>query len=86
MSDGILNRLEDKVDHISDKISSIDSTLAAQHVSLQEHMRRTSLLEGEVKPLVRHDTVIMFLVKCVSLIVSSELIVYLLEKIKGRNC
>lgn len=54
MDDKRLNRLEDKLDHISEKIGSIDTTLAAQHVSLKEHMRRTSLLEEDMKPIKKH--------------------------------
>lgn len=45
------NRLEDKLDRISDQISEINVTLAKQHVSLQEHIKRTDILEGQVAPL-----------------------------------
>ena len=52
--DSKLDKIENKIDHISDKINSIDVTLAAQHVSLREHMRRTQILEEEVKPIKEH--------------------------------
>ena len=45
------DRLEAKLDKITDKISSIDSTLAAQHQSLVEHIRRTELLETRIEPI-----------------------------------
>ena len=52
MSD--LKRIEDKIDKIDDKIGSIDVTLAAQHVSLKDHIRRTQLLEEGFKPIQAH--------------------------------
>lgn len=45
MDDRRLDNIEAKVDNIKDSIHSIDITLAEQHISLKEHMRRTSLLE-----------------------------------------
>lgn len=53
MNDDRGARLEDKIDSISMRIGSIDATLAAQHVSLKEHMRRTAILEDKVSPLER---------------------------------
>lgn len=38
-------RIEDKVDQIQISINRIDITLAAQHESLKQHMKRTDLLE-----------------------------------------
>jgi len=40
-----IERIEQKVDEVQKSISNIDVTLAEQHVSLKEHMRRTDLLE-----------------------------------------
>jgi hypothetical protein len=42
------------LDYVKKAISSIDKTLALQHVSLQEHMRRTQLLEEALKPIDEH--------------------------------
>ena len=39
---------------IDDRLSKIDSTLAAQHESLRDHIRRTELLEEQVKPIHEH--------------------------------
>lgn len=41
-------KLEDK---ILDRLNSIDKTLAAQHVSLKDHIRRTEILEKQIEPL-----------------------------------
>lgn len=48
------NRIEDKIDKISDRLNSIDVTLAKNTVSLEEHIKRTNLLEEEVKPIKKH--------------------------------
>lgn len=40
-----IERIENKVDKLGDRLSSIDSTLAAQHESLKIHIHRTELLE-----------------------------------------
>lgn len=52
MSD--IRRLEDKVDKIQASVHNIDVTLAKQHSSLAEHMRRTQLLEQELKPVKKY--------------------------------
>ena len=49
-----LDRLELKIDDIGDHLGSIDITLKAQHISLKEHIRRTSLLEEAMHPIQRH--------------------------------
>ncbi len=51
-----MSRIEDKIDTISERLSSIDATLAAQHVSLKEHMRRTEILETQIEPIKTHVT------------------------------
>ncbi len=54
MSDDRLVRIENKVDAVVDRLSNIDKTLAAQHVSLKQHMRRSDALESQIKPLQEH--------------------------------
>ena len=49
-----LERIEVKLDGLSEHLSSIDVTLAAQHVSLRDHIRRTEILETELKPIKAH--------------------------------
>lgn len=49
-----LERIESKLDDTNDHLSAIDSTLAAQHVSLREHIRRTALIEKELAPIKTH--------------------------------
>lgn len=47
-------RIEDKIDKLGSHLGSIDVTLAAQHESLRDHIRRTQLLEGTIEPLKKH--------------------------------
>lgn len=47
-------RIEDKIDEIKESISKINTTLAAQHESLKEHMHRTELLEEAMDPIRDH--------------------------------
>lgn len=47
-------RIFDKLDRIEARLAAIDVTLAKQHESLAEHMRRTAVLEEEMHPVVKH--------------------------------
>lgn len=59
--DDRLIRIEEKIDKVIDRVSSCDVTLAAQHVTLKEHMRRTEALEQIVEPIREHvNTVAAF--------------------------
>ena len=46
-----LDRIEQKVDKLDHRLDNVDITLAKQHVSLDEHIKRTALLESKVIPL-----------------------------------
>lgn len=69
MSDDRLIRIENKVDKISERINSVDVTLAAQHESLKDHMRRTELLEQAVEPLKSHLNAVHMAAKLIGVIV-----------------
>jgi len=57
MSDERDGRIESKLDKVMEHIGSIDSTLAAQAVSLTDHIRRTELLEVAIAPIKKsYDT------------------------------
>jgi hypothetical protein len=53
-NDKRLERIEVKLDDLSDHLASIDITLGAQHISLKEHIRRTTLIEQELRPIKKH--------------------------------
>jgi endonuclease III len=44
-------RINHKLDKLFQKVSTIDVTLASQHESLKEHIRRTEILETKVEPM-----------------------------------
>lgn len=48
------NRVEAKLDTIVSDVNSMKITLASQHVVLDEHVRRTNLLEADLKPIKKH--------------------------------
>lgn len=80
-------RIEDKVDKIIDKIGSIDVTLAAQHVSLTDHIRRTELLEKEIEPIKKHVSMVHGAMKLIGLgtVLASvvEAILSIMSHLKG---
>lgn len=70
-----LDRIEAKVDRLDTRVDKIDTTLAAQHVSLKEHMRRTALneraieiLAKDMKPVQKHVAMVGGMLKVLGLI------------------
>lgn len=43
-----------KLDKLDDRLDSVDKTLVKQEANLGEHMRRTALLEEDLKPIKKH--------------------------------
>lgn len=52
----ILNRIEDKLDKLDTRQDRMEVTLTRNTASLEEHMRRTAMLEEEFKPVKRDWT------------------------------
>ena len=52
-----LDKLDEKVDKTNDRLNSMDKTLVKQEENLKEHMRRTDLLENDLKPIKKHVAV-----------------------------
>lgn len=63
-----MERLEDKLDGVKTDISAINVTLAKQSVILDEHVKRTNLLEEQLKPVEDHVKLIKSIAKIVSFI------------------
>lgn len=61
-------RLENKVDKIVESISEINITLAKQSVILDEHVKRSNLLEAKMAPLEKHVVMINGVLKFLGLI------------------
>ena len=70
-----LNKLEDKLDKIGDRLSAIDNTLTRNTTSLEHHIKRTDLLEEQVakvtesiEPIKRHVAMVNGGVKLLSIL------------------
>ena len=46
-----MNKIEEKLDRIDRRIDSIDKHLAVYNTQLKFHIKRTDMLEEEIKPL-----------------------------------
>jgi len=53
-----IERIEDKIDGMSEKIGDINVTLRAQHESLKLHMKRSDSLEEAIKPLQKRKSLV----------------------------
>lgn len=73
-------RIFEKLEKIEAHLAEVNTTLEKQHMSLAEHMRRTSLLEEEMKPVVKHVEqvrgagMLLFLMSLIATIISVVLI------------
>lgn len=68
MDDKRLERIEDKIDALSTHLGSIDITLAKQNVTLEDHVRRTTLLEKALIPIRRHIDMVSGALKLIGLV------------------
>lgn len=88
MEDSRLDRIESKLDDVRDNISEINVTLGKQHVSLADHIKRTAILEQELKPIKKHvegvNAVLRFLGALLLLSGAIEGIVALLTYLGNR--
>lgn len=83
-----LERLEDKIDSVGEQLASIDKTLVANTVILEEHQRRSlaneesvKLLQAQVLPIAKHVHVMSVFGKIVLAVLSSSLGLYILQKV-----
>lgn len=63
-----LERIEAKLDDLVERQGEMNVTLEKQHQSLRDHMRRTQLLENEIKPVKKHVAMVEGALKLVGLI------------------
>lgn len=81
-----LERVYDKQEKLADSVHEINITLSKQHISLEEHMRRSKaseeaiqLLRTELKPIERHVEIVKFVVKVAAGILSSASVLYIIK-------
>lgn len=65
-----LERVEDKLDKVVDSISNINITLAKQAVVLEEHVKRSTMLEGIVTPIKKRMDIGEAIFKLIMLLIS----------------
>jgi len=63
MDDNRFDRIENKLDKITDHMANIDVTLAKQSVLLDEHIKRSNLLEAKLAPVEKHVAIINTILK-----------------------
>jgi hypothetical protein len=63
-----LERVEDKLDKVVDAISGINVTLAKQAVVLEEHVKRSTMLEEQFKPVRKHVDIVNGILKLMGIL------------------
>lgn len=76
-------RIEDKIDKIIEKVNTIDVTLAKQQVTLDEHVRRTNLLEEKMEPVEKHVTIVNGCLKIIAALGTIIGLIHGILKLKG---
>jgi hypothetical protein len=56
---------------LNERLDTIEKTLLRNTISLEEHVRRTALLEDEVKPMRRHIILVEGLIKASSVAIAA---------------
>ncbi len=67
-NDERLKRMEDKIDKVVDSVHEINITLAAQHISLETHIKRTNILEKKLEPVERHVSMVQGAIKLIMIV------------------
>lgn len=49
-----MKEITDVLSKIEDRLDSIDKTLVKQETNLEEHMRRTEIMEDKINPIEAH--------------------------------
>lgn len=78
-------RVEEKLDKVVEKISSIDVTLAKQSVILDEHVRRSNLLEAKMVPLEKHVSMVNGALKLIGVLALFATIAEVILRAMGKT-
>jgi hypothetical protein len=68
MSESKLDRIEGKVDKVYDKLSELNTITVKQQVILDEHVKRSTMLEDKMVPVEKHVARVDGALKLVGLI------------------
>lgn len=61
-------RIHDKLDRIESTLSKQEVTLARLTVSVEEHVKRSNMLEDALKPIQTHVSMVQGAVKLISIL------------------
>lgn len=76
-------RLEDKLDKVMDMQGEMNVTLAKQSVILEEHVKRTNILEEKLAPVEKHVSLMKSLMKIGGMALTGDFAMKLLQYWKG---
>lgn len=62
------NKLEDKLDKVIEQQGEMNVTLAKQSVILEEHVKRTNLLELKIAPIEKHVVMVHGVLKFIGIL------------------
>lgn len=79
-----LDKISVKIDKIADKLTALDVTTIKQQVILNEHIRRTELLEETVKPLSKHVNIMNAALKILGIVSTIAVIAEYVHSIAGK--
>ncbi len=63
-----LDRLFEKIEKIDDRLSNIDLSLVRNTISLEEHVKRTNILEEEIRPIKKHVLMVEAIFKLIGVL------------------
>lgn len=61
-------KIQDKLDRIIDVQGKQETTLARLTVTVEDHVRRTNMLEDDIKPIKRHVAMVEGAMKLIGLL------------------
>jgi hypothetical protein len=80
----MLSKLDARLDDLDDKLHNLDKTAALQQVSLDEHIRRTNILEKTVIPIKKNfDTVQSYKTLVIKLVSGVAVIAAIYASVRG---
>lgn len=71
-----IDKIDEKIDKILDHSTNTDVTLAGQHVQLEIHVKRTNILEEEVKSIKEHTNMVNAVVKVAGVAIGGSSIIF----------
>lgn len=78
-----IERIETKIDDISEHLAETNIILAKQHESLKMHMKRSDMLEESLKPLQKHVSMVDGALRLIGVMAAVAAIIEALRLLKS---